>query len=291
MHPVLGSGSDAGTGRGVRVLMLQMCEMDETGVGIVAAAFGGVRGVVVRGSEVRCGGWDVESIRRGSAAAAAAAAASAGSTVISASDSVVGVLGDADSNDADAGIVKGWWNRNCGEADANRPAFACTRVVRFEMCATSCAIDAVRMILDRCPVVERVEFVGCSAEDTAFLECQMNAQVELERISIKGVSRVDSAGFGDCLVHNALWFGGLCRFEEKISDCIARTRAHMLTSSMSVRVPKNDGSNVAEAERKPFCAPEGYRKCIVIQGSSLRGFRDKWYLHMLSRKRVLWGQQ
>jgi hypothetical protein len=48
------------------------------------------------------------------------------------------------------------------------------------MCEASCALDAIRMVLDRCPQVERIEFVGCGPEETTFFEDLEGCQVEFE---------------------------------------------------------------------------------------------------------------
>ncbi|KAJ3127033.1 hypothetical protein HK100_009976 [Physocladia obscura] len=321
----------------LRVLVLQTCEMDETGIGLVAKAFEGVRGVVLRGSEVRCGGWDVESIRRGSSSASPSHSGGGDS------DEGDSGNGGSDDDDYEESDEKGWWGKRSASTteavtmkatseNSTVSLFKSVRVVRFEMCATACAIDAVRMVLDRCPIVERVEFVGCGIDDEVFLEADAGGIVEFETIhdcrTESSYEENGSQGLHDSgvvvpegiVVHNELWFEGQRNFEERIDCCIIATRRflkeraavaaavlavqqELYPSNTNLNVDSNNTINIGaeevfnleetesvlEDDFIPLETPAGFRKCIVVQGKSLQGLRNKWYMHVKSRQRGFWA--
>ncbi|KAI9351442.1 hypothetical protein BDR26DRAFT_428865 [Obelidium mucronatum] len=255
----------------LQVLILHSCELDETGIGLVAQAFQGLLGIVLRGSEVRCGGWDMESIRRGSAATISNRNVSPASTL----EAVENELNGPGS------VAKGWWStKHAYNADPSVSVFKSLRVVRFEMCAASCAVDAVRMVLDRCPTVERVEFVGCGVEEQLFLEGVAGGVVEWEGVG------PDRTG---CEARNqgqgTLWWEGQKRFKEKIENRISMTQVHLQSTKQEIGEVNQDEETTQDNQSSSLA---GCRKCIVIQGDVLNGLRDKWYQHVKSRQNF-WG--
>ncbi|KAJ3067299.1 hypothetical protein HDU98_009521 [Podochytrium sp. JEL0797] len=161
------------------------------------------------------------------------------------------------------------------------------------MCRASCALDAVRMVWDRCPTVERVEFVGCGGEGEAFLENDAGGVVEFER-----VESVDVDAVGACCVGEegravgSLWWEGSRGFGDKIDACIRGTEERlerMMVEEASVSKEGGEDEEVVVDEFVPVLVPAGFRKCIVIQGDSLDGFRDKFYIHAKTRLQNVWG--
>ncbi|ORY52545.1 hypothetical protein BCR33DRAFT_845677 [Rhizoclosmatium globosum] len=249
----------------LQILILHACELDETGIGLVAQAFPGLLGLVLRGSEVRCGGWDVESIRRGSADRTS-------------SSTIPSLHSQTNTPPEYLGTPTGWWSKHRTVKNGPDPSvthFTSLRIVRFEMCPASCAVDAVRMVLDRCPTVERIEFVGCGLEEETFLEGNVSGVVvEFERIAF------DRAGSYKA---GSLWWEGQSRFAEKIETVIKRTGCQIVNKTQS-----SDNEIDEEQEFAPASTPPGFRKCIVIQGQALFGLRDKWYIHVRASR--VWGQ-
>ncbi|KAJ3031177.1 UNVERIFIED_CONTAM: hypothetical protein HDU68_006048 [Siphonaria sp. JEL0065] len=270
----------------LQVLILHSCELDETGIGLVAHAFPGLLGIVLRGSEVRCGGWDMESIRRGSSSTNGRLLYTSGPQTL------VDAAQERDE-EPERRVARGWWSCKQGaisfhNTDQSLSVFKSLRVVRFEMCAASCAVDAVRMVLDRCPTVERIEFVGCGVEEEIFLEGTAGGVVEWERATPDrtGCETVDCK-------QSVLWWEGQKRFKEKIEDCIKSTQDHLdeLKKQHEEMDPTESSDTEWEGEQfvEVLVAPKGFRKCIVIQGNALNGLRDKWYVHVKTRHNGLWG--
>ncbi|KAJ3383134.1 hypothetical protein HDU80_001324 [Chytriomyces hyalinus] len=281
----------------VQVLVLHTCEVDETGIGLVAQAFRGLQGLVLRGSEVRCGGWDMESIRRASTAAVGEIPLAGSNSVTPGTDSTTSI----DPEKTKDQIVKGWWRpaRNGVGRQSLLPegvsVFETIRVVRFEMCNSACAVDAVRMVLDRCPTVERVEFVGCCGEEEAFLECSAAGIVEYEKVDFGTNSGTDVSKLD--LAQSPLWWEGYNRFAEKIDACIEatglrRTEKCGQDEAVSINTEEVDSTGTADElssdEFVAAVAPPGYRKCIVLQGDCLKNLRDQWYIHVNTRQRGIW---
>ncbi|KAJ3416370.1 hypothetical protein HDV05_001938 [Chytridiales sp. JEL 0842] len=341
----------------LQVLVLNRCEVDETGVGLVAKAFFGLRGLVVRGSEVRGGGWDVEGIRRPSASIvpvtnnnsntndAAVTGVSEDPTIpppeesstttsfTASSESLSSTSTDfttttvsrrpstaVEEQSPDPQTFKGWFTTPYpvtfhpnGSAVAGHPPtyiFPHLRIVRFEMCAASCALDAIRMVLDRCPAVERIEFVGCGMEETQFLESLEGCLVEYEvdRLNpawkelVVGKEKMDLKGVEVQGLRAGLWWEA----KNDAVDCIERTIERTRVEGLRKKRVEKEGEDGQEEEvaglvnvagsdaavppaaKEPKVVPAGVRKCIVVHGEGLKGLRNKWYIHLTARQRNLW---
>ncbi|KAJ3226994.1 hypothetical protein HDU81_006980 [Chytriomyces hyalinus] len=156
-------------------------------------------------------------------------------------------------------------------------------------------LDAVRMVLDRCPTVERVEFVGCCGEEEAFLECSASGIVEFEKLDSAAGCEVDVSQLD--LAQSPLWWEGYKGFAEKIDACIEATRARQaekqaVVEEMSTDNVELDSADTADEESSDefvaAVAPPGYRKCIALQGDCLKNLRDQWYIHVNTRQRGIW---
>ncbi|KAJ3138489.1 hypothetical protein HK101_003735 [Irineochytrium annulatum] len=186
--------------------------------------------------------------------------------------------------------------------------FPNVRLVRFDLCASGCGVDAVRMVLDRCPALERVEFVGCGPAEEALLETVGECSIERAiRAPLQAHGPHGEVLQSESEEEAAAWRGkveygngaGLPWFECKgdVEGCVEdRIRKNERVPLVSVVVEEEEGDVDAEGwptfggggTKVVGVVPEGWKKCIVVQGKGLRRLRDAWMRHLKGRKRELW---
>ncbi|KAI9362028.1 hypothetical protein DFJ73DRAFT_813016 [Zopfochytrium polystomum] len=278
----------------LKILVLAGCEVDETGIGLVARACPGLLGLVVRGCEVRGGGWDVEGLRR---------PAMGTSHFVSRSGPIVGASTFAHQSDPE--VVRGWWgdvevsngaaedpeppgpqrsNSASGSSTAVTNCFPALRIVRFELCPAACGLDSVRMVLDRSPSVERVEFVGCGPEETEFFH---------SLASSTGSSAAVDSGLAQGPLRQGWWMAGREDVESDVRRVVSEGRRSSLAEAVSASAafaPDVPSTSAVDEHNHPN-PTKSYNpsdRCIVVQGDTLRGFRSRWYSHLYARQRGLW---
>ncbi|KAJ3114096.1 hypothetical protein HDU96_002556 [Phlyctochytrium bullatum] len=292
----------------LRALALERCEVDENGVSIVAAACQGVVGLVLRRCEVRGGGgWKArEAAALGQAepaplVAAAAAANNAGApaapnTAAAVPPPPAAAPAVAPNPNAAPHPVPQSFNLTNMKHLAGVGLFPRLRLVRFELCGSaSCGVDAVRMVLDRSPCVERVEFVGCGPAEEALLEAIGCVEIECvgggpaaedPEDAATGVDEEWAAGAaarGRDPVH---WFECAGDAEACVDDRIRRGGVVLAPKLPALATPSETGLDVDGAADSvgvglppvmtvagPAAsyppAPRGYRKCHVVQGPAV----------------------
>ncbi|KAJ3215576.1 hypothetical protein HDU67_000234 [Dinochytrium kinnereticum] len=275
----------------LRALTMERCEVDENGISIVAAACQGVVGLVLRRCEVRGGdgGW-----RAREAAPLAPHVQQQQQQPHGEHETVGGVDHDVEGEPETAGPMASTassFNLHDMKRLAGIGVFPRLRLVRFELCGpASCGVDAVRMVLDRSPVVERVEFVGCGPVEEALLEA--GGVVEIERIDDgRGVDDIESC-VEDRIRRRgvALEGGGRGMGDGPLEGGPAAAAAAGGGGGGGGGFggfPHGSGTTLSTAASCPP-VPPGFRKCYVVQGPSVRGLRSVWNAHLKARQRELW---
>ncbi|KAJ3103686.1 hypothetical protein HDU97_009939 [Phlyctochytrium planicorne] len=274
----------------LRALTLERCEVDENGVSIVAAACQGIVGLILRRCEVRGGdgGWRArEAASVPQVELHQVVGAEGEGPVTTEGGTTEGTADIADASASTDAEANGGANMDSPTTPTTNTllglkdlegigVFPRLRLVRFELCGgASCGIDAIRMVLERAPCVERVEFVGAGPVEEALLEIVGN--VELEKLEGE-----EGANNGD----GVKWFEGNGDVEACVQDRIRRKGEKMVPRAVSGVAASEEDGVVSNSVYGP--APSGYRKCFVVERKSAKGFKDVWSRHMRERQRGLW---
>ncbi|KAJ3100903.1 hypothetical protein HDU97_001843 [Phlyctochytrium planicorne] len=279
----------------LRALMLERCEVDENGISIIAAACQGIVGLVIRKCEVRSGdgGWKAREAE----------------PIVEAQQSQVDAEEENDiveSEDTNVFEILPPMNRRSSNFSVHDMknlsgvgVFPRLRLARFELCGpTACGIEAIRMVLDRAPALERVEFVGMGPLEESFLESV--GYVELEKVDAGALSDAAEAKASLLIEKPAAdlplhWFDSSKDAEVSIQQRIDRRGSRLLprTSlpSFDAFVDAHAQNTDASTYTSPYPqVPVGYQKCHVVEGN-LADFKSKWKAHLKERQNLLWEGQ